>query len=100
MTGDIKVAGVAANTNTALKNCVFTRCVTHLNGEHIQTAENLDIIMPMYKLIEYSDNYVDYSGSLCQFKRDGSRMNDSENHLNVALDNSTSFKSKASLLIK
>ena len=28
-----------------------------INDEHVNTAENLDIIMPMYNLIEYSDNY-------------------------------------------
>ena len=60
MTGDIKVAAVAANTNIAFKNCVsFTRFVKHINDEHVETAENLDIIMPMYNLIEYSDNYAD-----------------------------------------
>ena len=48
--------------------------------------------MPMYNLIEYSDNYEDSSGSLYQFKRDESPMNDVENPLNVALRNSTSFK--------
>ena len=56
--------------------------------------------MPMYKLIEYSDNYSDSSGSLWQFKRDESPMNNAGNPLNVALDNSTSFKYKASLLGK
>ena len=60
----------------------------------IHIFENLDIIMPMYNLIEYSDNYADSSGSLFQFKRDESPIN------NVALDNSTSFKHKASLLRK
>ena len=54
----------------------------------------------MYKLIEYSDNHADFSGSLYQFKRDESRMNDVGNFSNVALDNSTSFKYKASLLGK
>ena len=79
MTGDIKVAGVAANTNVAFKNCApFTRCVTHINDEHVETAENLDIIMAMYNLNEYSDNYDDSSGSLYQFKRDESPMNDAE----------------------
>ena len=72
----------------------------NINDEHVETAENLDIIMPMYNLIEYSDNYADSSGSLYQFKRDESPMNDAENPLNVALDNSTSFKYKASLLGK
>ena len=56
--------------------------------------------MPMYNLIEYSDNYADSSGSLYQFKRDESPMNDARNPLNVALDNSRSFRYKASLFGK
>ena len=65
MTGDIKVVGVAANNNVAFKNCVpFTKRVTHINDEHVETAENLDIIMPMYNLIEYSDNCTGSFGSL------------------------------------
>ena len=99
MTGDIKVAYVAANTNVAFKNCTpFTRCVTHINDEHVETAENLNIIITFYNLIEYFDNYVDSSGSLYQFKRHKSPMDDVENLINVALDNSASFKYKASLL--
>ena len=54
----------------------------------------------MYKLIEYSDNYADSSGSLYQFKRDESSMNAAGNPLNVAMDNLSSFKYKASLLGK
>ena len=99
--GDIKIANVAANINVTFENCAsFTRCVTHINDEHAETAENLDIIMPMYNLIKYSDNYADSSGSLYQFKRDESPLNDAGNILNVALDNSTYFKYKASLLGK
>ena len=56
--------------------------------------------MPMYNLIEYYDNYSDSSGSLWQFKRDESPINNAGNLLNVALDNSTSFKYKESLLRK
>ena len=101
VTRDIKVADVTADTNVAFKNCApFTRCVTHINDAHVETALNLDIIMPMYNLIEYSDNYADSSGSLYQFKRDESPMNDAGNTLNVALDNSASFKYKASVLVK
>ena len=71
--GDMKVENVAADTNVAFKNCApFTRCVTHIHDEHVETAESLDIIMPMYNLVEYSDNYSDSSGSLYQFKRDES----------------------------
>ena len=67
---------------------------------HVETTENLDIIMPMYNLIEYSDNYADSPGSLYQFKRDESLMNDAGNPNNVALDNSASFKYKSSLVGK
>ena len=101
VTGDIKVADVAANTNVAFKNCApFTRCVTHINDEHVETAEYFYIIMAMYNLIEYSDNYSDSFGNLYQFKKDESLMNDAENPLNVALDNSKCFKYKASFLGK
>ena len=101
MTGDIQNADVAANINVVFKNCApFTRCVTHISDEHVETAENLYIIMTMYNLIGYSDNYADSSGSLYQFKIDESPMNDAESPLNVALDNSASFKYKASLLGK
>ena len=101
MTGDIEVTGINADTNVVFKNCaLFTRCATHIHDEHFETPENLDIIMPMYNLIEYSDNYADSSGSLYPFKRDESPMNDAGNPLNVALDNSTSFKYKAILLGK
>ena len=73
MTGDIKVA---ADTDVAFKNCApFTRCVTQINYEHVEAAKNFDIIIPMYNLIEYSDS----TGSLYQFKRDDSPMNDDEN---------------------
>ena len=51
VTRDIKVEDAAADT-VAFKNCApFTRCVTHINDEHVETAENLDIIMAMYNLL-------------------------------------------------
>ena len=64
VTGDIVAAGFGANTKVAFKNFApFIRCVTHINNEHIDTAENFDITMTMYNLIEYSDNYPDVSRS-------------------------------------
>ena len=55
VTGDITTVGGDENTKAAFKNCVpCTRCVIHINDEHVETAENLDNIMPMYNLIEYS----------------------------------------------
>ena len=58
--------------------------------------------MLMYNLLEYSDNYADSSGYLYHSKRpfNESPMNDNNNPLNVALDNSVSFECKASLLGK
>ena len=67
-------------------------------NEHVDGAENLDIIMLMYNLIEYSDNYSDTSGSLWQFKRDESPVTNAENPDNVSVDNCTSFKYQSSFL--
>ena len=50
--------------------CSITKCISHINDEHGDNVDNLDIIMPMYNLIEYSDNYSDTLGHLWQFKRD------------------------------
>ena len=92
--GNIKNKG-NDNASLCFKNCApFTKCITHINGEHLETAENLDIIMPMYNLLEYSDNYSDSSGSLYQFKRDEPPPNNG----NVSVDTSSSFKCKSKLL--
>ena len=41
-----------------LKNCApFTKCLNRTNGTDIDNAHNIDIVMPMYNFIEYSDNY-------------------------------------------
>ena len=79
------------------KNCApFTKCITHINDEHVDTAENFDIVMPMYNLIEYIDNYSDNLGSLWQFKKDESPVTNAENPDSVSVDNSSSFKYKSS----
>ena len=61
-------AGAAAsNTNkkVTFKNCEpFTNCISKINNTQIDNAEYIDITMPMYNLIEYSDNYSKLSGSL------------------------------------
>ena len=56
--GTIRTTNAVNATRLALKNCApFTKCNLEINDEHADTAENLDIVMPMYNLIEYSDNY-------------------------------------------
>ena len=77
--GNISVnntAGAAAapnNTNkkAIFKNCSpFTNCISKINNTQIDNAEYTDIVMPMYNLIEYSDNYSKASGSLWQYYKD------------------------------
>ena len=95
--GTIRGTGGDNNTRLALKNCApFTKCNLEINDEHIDTAENLDIVMPMYNLIEYSDNYQDSSATLYQYKRDEPPEANAIDNLTV--DNSNSFKYKVSLL--
>ena len=71
VTGNIVVERGNNNTKVAFKNCApFRKCRTEINETFIDEAEHINIAMPMYNLIEYSDNYSDTSGSLWQFKRD------------------------------
>ena len=42
----------------------FTKCISRINYTDIDNAQDIDIVMPMYKLIEYSDNYSKTFGSL------------------------------------
>ena len=74
----------------------FTKCNLEINDEHVDTAENLDITMPMYNLIEYSDNYQDSSATLYQYKRDEPPEANAINDLTT--DTLSSFKYKVELL--
>ena len=94
--GTIRAEGANAATRLTLKNCApFTTCNLEINDEHVDTPENLDIVMPMYNLIEYSDNYQDSSATLYQYKRDEPPDNLANNLTTV---NSRSFKYKVNLL--
>ena len=61
--GNISVNNNAAGANNTnkkviFKNCAsFTNCISKINNTQIDNAEYIDIVMPMYNLIEYSDNY-------------------------------------------
>ena len=95
--GTIRAAAANANTRLALKNCApFTKCNLEINNEDVDTAENLDITMPMYNLIEYLDNYQDSSATLYQYKRDEPPEANAINDLTT--DTSSSFKYKVELL--
>ena len=95
--GTIRATNAVNATRLALKNCApLTKCNLEINDEHVDTAENLDIVMPMYNLIEYSDNYQDSSETLYQYKRDEPPEDDAVADLTA--DNSDSFKYKIKLL--
>ena len=67
-------AGAAVNnTNKKVifKNCApFTNCISEINNTQIDNAKDIDIVIPMYNLIEYSDNYAKTTGSLWQYSKD------------------------------
>ena len=93
----MRAAAANANTRLALKYFApFTKCNLEINDEHVDTEENLDVTMPMYNLIEYSDNYQDSSATLYQYKRDEPPEPNAINDLTT--DTSSSFRYKVSLL--
>ena len=62
--GNITITGHQV-TQSAIKNCArFTKCITKIDGTTIDDAEDLDLVMPMYSLIEYSSNYSETTRSL------------------------------------
>ena len=98
-TGDIAVASGDNNTEVCFKNYnVFIRSVIHLNDEHIETAEHLNLAINLYNLIEYSDNYEQSSGFLWKYKSDEQPLNNAGDIIDVTVDNSSSFKYKSNLL--
>ena len=77
------------NKGVIFKNCApFTKCISRINNTDIDNAQDIDIVMPMYNLIEYSDNYSKTSGSLWQYYKDDPNDN---------IANSESFKFKVKI---
>ena len=93
--GDITVRANPA-TQVAFKNCApFTKCITKVDETTIDDAEDLDLVMPMYKLTEYSSNYSETTGSLWFYSKD----EDTNFNADIADDNNfKSFNYKAKLL--
>ena len=59
------------NKGVIFKNCApFTKCISRINNTDIDNAQDINTVMPMYNLIEYSDNYSKTSGSLWQYYKD------------------------------
>ena len=104
--GNITVNNTAAdgaaanNTNKKVifKNCApFTNCISKINNTQIDNAEYIDIVMPMYNLIEYSDNYLKTSGGLWQYCKEITAVNNDGNIVDFNGANATdsfNFKTK------
>ena len=93
--------GAAANNSNIkviFKNCApFTCCISKINNTQIVNAEYIDIVMPMYNLIEYSDNYSKTSGSLWQYCKEIPAVNNASNIIDFNGANATdsfNFKTK------
>ena len=91
------VATINANKKVIFKNCVpFTSCIGRINSTQVDDAQYIGVIMPMYNLIEYSDNYSKTSGILWQYCRNELALNDSGEIVDFNEDNAdtNSFKMK------
>ena len=102
--GTITVAGNAPRDRqdrpVILKNnAPFISCITTINGELIEDAEDLDIVMPMYNLLKYSKNYRKTTGSSYNCYRDELDDDaDLNNHPDNNVVSSSAFKYKSKLL--
>ena len=80
-------------------NASFLSCITRINGELIEDADDLDIVMPMYNLLEYSKNYRKTIGSLYNYYKDElSDDNDNDNFGNIKVVISKAFKYKNKII--
>ena len=79
-------------------NAPFVSCITRINGELIEDAYDLDIVMSIYNLLEYSKNYRKTIGSLYNYYRDELTNDDNDNFANINLVNSEAFKNKKKII--
>ena len=82
---------------TLKNNAPFISCISKVNGELVKNAEDLDTVMPMYNLLEYSENYEKTSGSLFNYYRNKPKertIGDGDNAINILIRNSESFDYK------
>ena len=88
----------ARNRFLAFKNnAPFTDCISKINGVLINNAENLDAVMSMHNLLEYSRNYKKTTGSLWNYYRDKPNDFPAKNCNANLITNSESFKYKTSV---
>ena len=79
-------------------NAPFINCISKINGVKIDNAEDLDVVMPMYNLLEHSKNYRKTTLSLWNYYRDESNNNIGDNNITHSILNSESFDYKANFM--
>ena len=80
-------------------NAPFISCISKINNELIEDAEDLDIVMPMYNILEYSKNSRKTTGSFYNYYRDElSHDNNNENFGNIKVVNLEAFKYKNKII--
>ena len=86
-------AAAAANNDyrkVIFKNCApFTYCISEINNTQVDNTKDIDIVMPVYNLIEYSDNYAKTSGRLWQYYKDIPARNNNNNIITFTDNNLT-----------
>ena len=79
-------------------NAPFINCISKINSVKIDNAEDLDVVMPMYNLLEYSKNYTKSTGSLWNYYRDEPSSTRGANNITHSILNSKSFDYKAGFM--
>ena len=77
-------------------NASFINCISKINGVKIDNAEDLDVVMPMYNLLQFSKNYKKTTGSLWNYYRDEPSSTIGASNITHSILNSESFDYKAS----
>ena len=80
----VAAGAIVNNTNKKVifKNCApFTNCIIEINNTQADEAQDIDIVRPMYNLTEYSDAYLQTSGILWQYYRDGLVLDNNNNNI-------------------
>ena len=79
-------------------NAPFINCITKINGIKIDNAEDLDEVMPMYNLLEYSKKYKKTARSLWNYYRDEPKSSTDNDKITHSILNSKSFDYKANFI--
>ena len=104
--GNITVTNPNDNANfnkelTLKNNALLISCISKINGELVENAEDLNIVIPMYNSLEYSKNHEKTSGSLFNYYRDEpseTTIGAGNNAINISIRNSKSFDYKTEII--